>query len=381
MRLTLNVQPYQRRFRTPLHTAHGFWRVRQGLILRLTDEAGRRGYGEVAPLPWFGTETLEVAMEFCQSLAGSISKVECLPVPGELPCCQFAIATALEQVCAGGGDAGRRGDEERGREGGAGAQGRRRDRESERWGDGEGRVVETRGGEEALGGLEAGRVCGLLPAGEEALAAWEPLWAKGHRTFKWKVGVYSLDEELAWFEGLLRSMPVGAKVRLDANGRLSVAEAQAWLTRCDGAAGQVDAGQIDSGQVECAQVEYVEQPLAPADFSVMLELSRQYQTRIALDESVATLGHLEAVYRQGWPGLVVIKPAIAGDPSAICDFCARYAIDPVASSVFETPIGLKGALGVAQRLGSSRALGFGTTGYFEDDWDTLANEALWRRLI
>ena len=120
--------------------------------------------------------------------------------------------------------------------------------------------------------------------------------------------------------------------------------------------------------------------MAPAEFSVMLALSRHYQTRIALDESVATLSQLEAVYRQGWPSLAVIKPAIVGDPSAICDCCVRYGIDPVVSSVFETPIGLQGALGVVQELGSSRALGFGTTGYFEDDWDTLADEALWRRL-
>ena len=48
-------------FGRTVRTAHGPWAEREGLLVRLEDEAGRSGYGEVAPIPWFGTETLAEA--------------------------------------------------------------------------------------------------------------------------------------------------------------------------------------------------------------------------------------------------------------------------------------------------------------------------------
>lgn len=42
----------------PVVTAHGHWQRRRGLIVELTDQRGNRGRGEIAPLPWFGTEDL-----------------------------------------------------------------------------------------------------------------------------------------------------------------------------------------------------------------------------------------------------------------------------------------------------------------------------------
>ena len=54
-----------RRYRLPflrtVRTAHGPWTAREGLLVRLEDGAGRVGYGEVAPMPEFGTETLAEA--------------------------------------------------------------------------------------------------------------------------------------------------------------------------------------------------------------------------------------------------------------------------------------------------------------------------------
>ncbi|HRE08169.1 MAG TPA: o-succinylbenzoate synthase, partial [Opitutaceae bacterium] len=60
MTYELDHRRYALPFRTPLRTAHGRWSVREGLLLRLRTEEGATGYGEVAPIPGFGRETLEL---------------------------------------------------------------------------------------------------------------------------------------------------------------------------------------------------------------------------------------------------------------------------------------------------------------------------------
>ena len=52
---------YRLPLRQPLRTAHGLWAEREGLIVRVEDESGRVGFGEIAPIEWFGTETLAEA--------------------------------------------------------------------------------------------------------------------------------------------------------------------------------------------------------------------------------------------------------------------------------------------------------------------------------
>jgi O-succinylbenzoate synthase len=97
----------------------------------------------------------------------------------------------------------------------------------------------------------------------------------------------------------------------------------------------------------------------------MLELSNYYSTKIALDESVATLQQLENCYQQGWRSIFVIKPGIVGSPSRLRKFCQQHQIDVVFSSVFETAIGRQAALKLAAELSSNhRAVGFGINHYF-----------------
>ena len=60
MTYTLHLKPYHRPFQKPLETAHGVWSIRNGLLVGL-QQGDAIGWGEVAPLPWFGTETLEEA--------------------------------------------------------------------------------------------------------------------------------------------------------------------------------------------------------------------------------------------------------------------------------------------------------------------------------
>jgi O-succinylbenzoate synthase len=197
---------------------------------------------------------------------------------------------------------------------------------------------------------------GLLSAGEGVLEQWRGLWEQGYRTFKWKIGVDAIAQELKIFHSLIQALPTPAKLRLDANGGLDYQQASLWLETCDNFP---------------VNIEFIEQPLPVEQFQQMLTLSQSYGTAIALDESVATLKQLTVAYQQGWRGIFVIKPGIVGYPSRLRQFCQQSKIDAVFSSVFETAIGRHAALQLAAELShSDRAVGFGINHFFAQEEET-----------
>ncbi|MDJ0743916.1 MAG: o-succinylbenzoate synthase [Xenococcaceae cyanobacterium MO_167.B27] len=295
--LLFQFQSYRRNFIQPLHTSHGIWRVREGIIITLRNSEGKIGQGEIAPIPWFGSETLQEAQEFCKQLGDTITVQDIYSICDRLPCCQFAFESAVTEL-----------------------------RESEK-------IAAT------IPSLE---YCHLLPAGNKVLQ--QNLSSISTSTFKWKIGVYPIEEEIAILQQLIKQLPKNSQLRLDANGGLNLSQAQQWLTVAD----------------NCQIIEFIEQPLPPDRFSEMLALSTAYKTTLALDESVANLKQLETCYQKGWRGVFVIKAAIAGSPSRLGNFCASHPIDVVFSSVFETSIGRRAVLKLAMNLGNcDRAVGFG----------------------
>ncbi|MDJ0797046.1 MAG: o-succinylbenzoate synthase [Calothrix sp. MO_167.B12] len=333
MAYSFEFRPYRRKFARPLITSHGIWDIREGIIIRLRDGMGRVSWGEIAPISWFGSETLEQALDFCQQLPQSITDEVIFSIPDTLPACQFGFESALggmrEGVMEGRSDGGK-----------------------------EGRNFLS-----IYTPLFSLSYSGLLPAGEAALTAWEKLWQQGYRTLKWKIAVDVTAHELEIFHKLIRVLPDSAKLRLDANGGLSYQEAQIWLENCDRINGNIQSSPT---------IEFIEQPLPVGELQLMLTLSRNYQTAIALDESVATLNQLVDCYEGGWRGIFIIKPGIAGSPSGLRQFCQQYQIDAVFSSVMETTIGRQAALQLATELTTKpRAVGFGINHWFTE------NEATW----
>jgi o-succinylbenzoate synthase len=305
-------RPYCRPFRQPIHTHHGLWPVREGIILKLTDNQGKSSFGEVAPLPWFGSETLEQALQFCLQLPPVLSEETLFSILPTLPACQFGFETMFRH-----------------------------------------RTQPTQAQE-----LPLSRYGALLPSGSAALQAWSEFWHKGHRTFKCKIGLEPLVAELAWLEQLLNQLPFGAKLRLDANGGFDEITARHWLEWCDR---------------NRQRIEYIEQPLPPSEFGSLMRLCDRYQTPIALDESVATLEQLKNYYYQGWYGIFVIKAATIGSPHRLKQFCQNHPIDLVISSVFETSIGRQAVIDLAVELEAilpnahHRALGLGIQQWLPDD--------------
>jgi len=288
---------YQRRFKQPLLTSHGLWQIREGIVISLSDSNGNIAYGEIAPLPWFGSETLSQALEFCQGLGETIAAQDIKEISDRLPCCQFALESAWLSL--------------------------------------------NNTSQDDFADLD---YCYLLPAGEQALTAWQAIYqTRNNNTFKWKIGVYALEQEIKILQQLVKALPPGVKLRLDANGGYDLNQAKQLLRVTD--------------QLE--KIEFVEQLLPPNKLEIMRKLSQEHSTSLALDESVASFRQLQLVHQQGWQGIFVIKAAIMGKPSRLLEYCQANLLDIVFSSVFETEVGRSAVLNLARKLNHPRAVGFG----------------------
>lgn len=311
MHYQLKIFPYKQNFKQPLKTSHGIWHIREGIILQLISKTGEIGLGEIAPLSWFGSETLSEALDFCHRLPKKITTETIFSIPDNLPSCKFGFESAWENF----------------------------------------QKAQVEEKEE----FNSNFYSALLPGGKAALEIWQQLLQKGYQTFKWKIGVYKIQTELEIFQQLVKDLPTGINLRLDANGGLNFEQAKQWLEICE----------------NINIVEFIEQPLPIDKFSEMLELSNSYSTPIALDECVANLSKMQQYYQQGWPGIFIIKPAIFGSPAELRNFCQNHLIDAVFSSVFETKIARKAALQLATELlphlRKNRAFGFGVTHIFDEN--------------
>ncbi len=187
MNLQVAYRPYRREFLRPLRTAHGEWNVREGFLVRLASETSV-AYGEIAPIPDFGTETVERAARFLEQWAA-----DPIVMPSGLPCCTFALTAAMQQLK-----------------------------------------------QPASTDSRDYPVAGLLPAGTDAAAVAKKKLAAGYSTLKWKIGVQTFEAEKEIFEDLCRLLSQNARLRLDANGGLSREGLEQWLAVLSEHTGQID---------------------------------------------------------------------------------------------------------------------------------------------
>jgi len=323
---------YRRELAAPLRTAHGAWTAREGLIVRLEREAGGVGYGEIAPIPWFGTETMEEATALCAAWGGRVDAVTLDAVPERFGCARFALTAA-------------------------------------------------RADKGASGSTRSTRlpVAALLPAGRAALEKLPAKLEQGFLGLKWKVGVGDAADEMGILDDLLGALPAYVKLRLDANGAWDRRTAERWLAVCAE-----------------RPVEFVEQPVAPEASDALRGLAKDYPVKLALDESIVRLDAARRWQAEGWGGVFVIKPALCGPLTEIAAWVRETKADVVISSAIETVVGRVAILRWALESGlTTRALGFGTGEVFgsrawdgpasgpliDEAWCAAANpEELWNAL-
>ncbi len=313
MTYQLTHRRYALPFKKPVRTAHGLWTERQGVIVRIEAESGAIGYGEVAPIPSFGTETLAEAEAALAALGDRIEPEWISRISPRLSCTWH--------------------------------------------GHSEGVAAAQASPPAPPGSADYLAAATLLPAGRAALPAAEEKAAAGFRDFKWKVGVGDIADELSLLDDLLGKLPDGVRLRLDANGAWDRRQTERWLDRCAD-----------------RPIEYVEQPIA-ADMrgadDLLLGLAHDYPTPLALDESLVRDGDIDRWLDAGWPGFWIVKPTLLADPAATIGKLAQRRMPVVFSSALETALGARTALQHAFAWpGEKRALGVGVWPLFVDrDFD------------
>lgn len=322
MSATLQWKRYSRRFRSPLRVSGHTWSEREGIIIRLEREDDSVGFGEIAPVPWFPVESVDAAAGYLEMMSDSAS-VGVNRIPAHLPCTAFALSSAQEK-----------------------------------------RISKMN--------AEDLPTAALLPAGEAAIELVKTKLQQGVDTFKWKIGVYEPELEWATVRAIGEALQGKAKLRLDANGGLSLEQLDGWAEILKG-----------------LPIDYIEQPLPVGMEGETAELCRGAGLPYAFDESACTLETLKQLSTDFPDAVYVIKPSQAGSIHELTRFLCRHSgLKRVFSWAFETPIGFASVQSFPRQLLSHGASGFGEQEAFEEDvFAGLSEnlkirelEALWRRL-
>lgn len=340
MEYSFAYRRYHLPFRSPLRTAHGLWSAREGILLRLEARDGAVSYGEAAPIPWFGTETVDEVEEACRKLGEVVDDTLLDTVPGKLGCLRSAFASARTELA-------------------------------------EPRDMTSR------------QVASLLPAGKAALDLIESQAEVGFRVFKWKVGAANAMDELGLLDDICAKLPDGARLRLDANGAWDRRTAERWLERCA-------ERPVEYVEQPCFADASQGTALQNKTEDLLMGLANDYPTPLALDESLIRLGDITRWIDAGWSGFYVLKPSLLENAQAAQVKLAKAHAKVVFSSALETAIGAKAALQLAfSWTGHAYALGFGVWPLFHDprmngpgtapfmrwhDVERLNEEATWNAL-
>lgn len=289
----------------PLSTSAGEWKERLTLIVRLEDVEGRRGYGEVAPLESFGTESLDYAAQCLRSLGSWQDESSILRIVPNFRATRFGLTSALQDLRGWSPVA----------------------------------VQLSRAGLLALDEASGERVGELL--------------GRGFCSAKVKIGIGHDEVEQRRLQRLLESIPDNFRLRLDANGALDISALQRW----------VDAFAGDQ-RIEC-----LEQPLARTEARLQCKLLTRLNERLplALDESLSSSEDWQFwLEEQNWPGLMVVKPSAYGNLDSVRIPLLQHSERTVLSSAFESVFGLRILLQLAAEARLTRPVGLGTVEYFSD---------------
>jgi len=283
--INYSVRHYARPFLKPLSTAHGVWMVREGFIIKAECEEWVN-YSEVAPIPEFGTETLEAAENFLCSMMGGSDSINNPKWLAAHPACAFGISCA------------------------------------------------SRRPPKVKNSCDY-RVAALLPSGPKALDLVQSKIEEGYTTLKWKIGVYAAAEEQAWFSELAGQLGSKCKLRLDANGGLDEHLLRKWIHFLEPYRDQID---------------FFEQPMAVGNEQIMAEIMMDSGIPIALDESLNGPDGVQWLDPEKWEGPFVVKALLMGDWGQLLRKLDAVSERVVFSSVFETGIGLENAFSLTDQL-------------------------------
>lgn len=315
--------PYRLPLRQSWVSVRGGFAVREGWLVRLATDAGLIGYGDCAPLPQVGTESME-------SAAACLSRwVAALP--------GLSLEVALGRITAGvaGAPAAR-----------CGLETALLDLLAQQAGLSLARWLNPRSSaavkvNAVLGGLDSQII-------ERALTAV----AEGYSVLKLKVGLAAGREEIPLLHDLARCLPAGVSLRLDANCAWNEREAEDFL-----------------GALAGLPMESVEDPLANPDRAGWLRLQAKVPFPLAADESLRIMG-ADAVFNQPPMRRVVLKPMVLGGLASALELARRAReadVECVATTTVDSAVGVAATLHLAAAVANDLAHGLATSAWLLSD--------------
>ncbi len=259
------LEPYRLPLHRPWRFATHSLNERRGWLIRLRDDDGREAWGEAAPLPEIGTESLARCqawlIETLPRLSGWEPAVtlEQLPVADQTPpAARCGLETALLDLCA-----------------------QQAELPLARW-----LAVETAQSVEL--NAAAG---GLLQTTHADLSDW---LGQGYRCLKFKLEPTDPMPQAVHLQDLCRELPAGVTLRLDANRAWDPAPAREFFRA-----------------IAALPVEWVEDPLRRADPAQLAALCRIGPVAPALDEGLEP-SRLDEILELRSVAALVLKPMRLG---------------------------------------------------------------------
>jgi o-succinylbenzoate synthase len=325
----------QLRFARTVRTARGDFDERSSVIFAVDGTSGLSGYGEAAPWPGFGTESLDEALAALTDAGRLLHGLEI--EPGEWPA---PVALRLRNAAAAR----------------AAVQGALCDLAAREAGLTLADFLALRGVAFCGAVLREVPVQALLieRVPEALRLEAQRAAAAGFAAAKIKLGAASLDEDLARARAARLGLGPGVLLRGDANGAWNEGKARDALAA-----------------VEQFDFDYVEQPLPADDVAGLARLRRRSTVRIAADESVSTEEGALRVIAAEAAQVFVLKPAMLGGAARaleIATLVRKAGSEVVFSHAFESAVGARHALHCAAAWGDAMAQhGLRTAGLFMRD--------------
>ncbi len=315
----IDVQPFSVRLTTPLETARGQLRERNGFLVAIEHE-GTTGLGEATPLSgWTEShEECEEALERAETLADELDWGIALRKL-DAPAARHGIALAL-----------------------ADARAKRQAKP----------LYRSLGRDERVEQVPVNSTIGTGASDPAAVASLaRDTVDEGYECVKLKVGVNGVEEDVERVRAVRNAVGDDVEIRADANGAWTPTEAERAFER-----------------LAALDVSYVEQPLPTAELSAHERLGDS-PVGVALDESLAAYD-VSHIIETGAADVLVLKPMVVGGPDRVVEAarqCREAGIQPVVSSTFDAVVARTAAVHAAATIPDVAACGLATADRLRTD--------------